>query len=293
MPKLFILRLTALLATSLHSPSCCSVTLPSCLKRKMSSLVLLASLEKPLIFDGKRIHKKAFGKKGVNGPSNAALLKGVLESDLAPLEAKSIAERMNNLRKGLRPIIEHHVQQVWLDTARSLGMTKSQSTVPVESFADIIEQLESNSKIESFQNWYRICYMENEKNSGAKEEAEAKLMRDLNIEYEDGSLTGGCLADLMEYVKGKFVEHLQSRSKGRQGLHVVKSRPNIIPEMNYFGQLVPTSITAKKRRGPGSYFVVHSDQSGNMVNYRSFNVSVPREGMNADWTTHLLLLLAL
>ena len=60
----------------------------------MSGLAQLASNERPLVFDGKHIHKKAFVRKGIAGPKHDALLARVLETNLSKAQGQSIADRI-------------------------------------------------------------------------------------------------------------------------------------------------------------------------------------------------------
>ena len=61
-------------------------------------------------------------------------------------------------------------------------------------------------------------------------------------------------------VMSKLLETIQKRSKDKQGLHLVKSRPG--PE------------TSTKRRVEGDYFIISSDSQNKMIGWSAFNVSV-------------------
>ena len=79
-----------------------SFLLPA-INREMAQLALYASTtDKYLVFNGVRLHKKGFLKKGKVSRANAALVAGVLESELSDVDADVISTRMAYVRRGSR-----------------------------------------------------------------------------------------------------------------------------------------------------------------------------------------------
>jgi hypothetical protein len=253
----------SLVVTNLHSRLFCSV-----IKREMAQLALYANTkEKYLVFSGVRLHKKGFLRKGKPSRANAAVVAGVVESDLSVDDAEVIIKRMADVRKGFQSYINHYITSWWVSNAMRMGMRMTQTGKPVQSYEEMVQELESNSTMQNFQNWYTICYRDTDIKSAGKLDAETKIMNNLAIVYHDNTVTGGCVGDLLSEQINKQLGKIQNRSRNKQLLHLVKSRPQSsvreTPGMNRKPGL---------RRTAGEYFVVRSDRSGKPVEWSGYNV---------------------
>jgi hypothetical protein len=229
----------------------------------MSELQAAASTSDPyLVFDGKRLHKKAFTRKGKLTDDHAVLLAGVLKGDINKTQIDVILSRMRAVKKAFSGRIQHYCHNWCVENARRIGMVMRVGGGPVQSYNDILEELESNPTMESFQRWYNIYYREWEVRSNGKKETEEKIMRELNVKYSDNTTSGGCIGELMGETVSKMLESVQKRSREKQQLHLTKSRPG-----------KENGIT---RRMPGDYFIIRSDTSGKIIGWDSYNVSKGR-----------------
>jgi hypothetical protein len=122
-----------------------------------------------------------------------------------------------------------------------------------------VEELESNARMESFQNWYNIYYKEFEGKSNGKQQLEMWIMNQLKIKYHDNTMIGGCIGELLNDIISKLLENMQKRSKDNQRLHLTKSRPEKDMHSN--------------RRVVGDYYVIQSDHAGKPIGWASYNVS--------------------
>jgi hypothetical protein len=226
----------------------------------MSELQQYATQHEVLVFDGKKIHKNAISKKGKPTVAHAALLTGKLEDELSESEAVAIIERMSRVKNGFSSRVRHLVGLQWVERARNLGMKCKVTGRLVTNLAEMIEELESNATVENFQMWYAICYKDSESGANAKRDAEAILMKEMQIHYHDNTMVNGCIGQLRIEAVSSLKEKIQARSKVRQGLHVVKSKP------------VSGDDIKGKRRGTGDYYVVHSDKKGRMLSRSLHNV---------------------
>jgi hypothetical protein len=228
----------------------------------MADLHQIASPTEPFpVFTGKKLHKKAFPKKGKVFPDHAALVAGVLRADLSQSQLEHTIDRINKVKRVFKSRVEHYAKNLCLEKARKIGMKLSSDGGPVQTYNDILLELESNSKMESFQNWYKIFYEDYETKNGGKKDAERRIMEDLKIKYLDDTVSGGCVGDLLNEVIAKLVETMQKRSKEKQGIHLTKSRPE-------------DKETGRTRRKDGDYFIIRSDSKKKMTDWYFFNVSV-------------------
>ena len=178
-----------------------------------------------LVFDGRKLHKKAFSRKGKLTIDNAALVAGVLPAQLLPAHADHIIKRMVNVKKVFQSRVQHFAQNSCVENARKIGMIMRRDGGLVQSYTDIVEELESNCTMENFQNWYNIYYKEFEVKSNGKKDAETRIMQDLNIMYHDNTTNGGCVGKMLSEVLSKLLENIQKQSRDKQRLHLTKSRP--------------------------------------------------------------------
>jgi hypothetical protein len=234
----------------------------------MSSLSLYASTtDKHLVFNGVRLHKKGFLRKGKPTRATAALVAGVLETELSLEDTEKIKERMAFVKKGFQSFVNHHITSWWVENAIKIEMRVSETGKAVQSYADMVKELESNSTMENFQNWYNVCYKDTDVKSAGKSEAEAKIMKELGVKYHDNTTTGGCVGELLTEQICKQIEKIQNRSRNKQLLHLVKSRPpKSIKETEGMGR------KHGARRLAGEYFIVRSDSSGRPIEYSGYNV---------------------
>jgi hypothetical protein len=228
----------------------------------MADLQRVASQQKPLVWDGRTIHKRAFARHGLPTPGNVAVITGCTVEELDAAVTDKVIKRMIEARVGFRKRIELFVTTWWLENARKLSM-KKESGRKIETVDDVVDELESNPTMESFQKWYKIAYKDREGGNGGNRASEMRLMKELDVSYNDGTQVGGCVGELMIEVFSNFVERLQSRSKEKQGLHLVKSRPNFLGREPGVGG----------RRKRGSYYIVRSDHQGNWLEATRYNVS--------------------
>lgn len=192
---------------------------------EMAELQQYASDEKPLVFDGKLLHKRAFTRKGKPQPKDAALIAGVFENELDPTVAENIIARMAKVKKAFQGRVEHYVKNWWVENARSLGMKLVESGKEVETYEEMCRELESNPRMENFQNWYNICYKDTEIKSAGKREAESKILKSLKVQYHDKTMVDGCVGVMLAEVMSKQLEYIQTHARNKMCLHLVKSRP--------------------------------------------------------------------
>jgi hypothetical protein len=214
-------------------------------------------LDPYLTFDGKSLHKKAFGRRGKITEEDAAVVAGLVKDEFVQGEAERLIDRMVNLRSVFKRRIEHYAQQCCVDNARRIQMTNRDGSY-VETYNHIMEELESNPRMSSFQNWYYIYYKDFEVKSSGKKDAESKIMNQLKIQYQDGSTTGGCVGELLNEVVSKLLENIQKRSRAKQQLHLTKSSPR----------------GGGSRRSNGTYYIIRSNGNGKMLEADEYNVSV-------------------
>jgi hypothetical protein len=228
--------------------------------------------EKYKVFDGAVLHRNAWIKKGKVQKKHAAVVAGIREDQLKMEEAEDLIQRMTNVKRGFSGWMNHYMTTRWLDTASRRKLKNHQTNNPVETFHELLEELESNPRMESFLNWYHIVYKDLDARQNVKYTAEGEIMRELGLTYIGGSTTGtpttgGCVGDLMLEVQGKLMEQMNNRSKQKQGLHVVKSRPTFVSEKN------AGSPMSGSRRNIGDFYVVKSEPDGKPVEWTAFNVS--------------------
>jgi hypothetical protein len=241
--------------------------------------VYASSSDKYLVFDGRRLHKKAFGEKGKASNEDAALIAGVIESLLSNADAEAIKARMEHVKKGFRSYIRHYISSWWVDNAIALGVLNRKTGRVVQSYQEMVEELESNSTMRNFQNWYNICYKETDCKMDGKTVAEARIMNDLKLKYTDETITGGCVGKLLSDLLNKELGKLQGRSRNKQRLHLVKSRPAAVTEGGKSKKRTAAANDSSKsrkngvRRSAGEYFVVRSNGSGDPLDWTGFNVS--------------------
>jgi hypothetical protein len=231
----------------------------------MASLVMYAvQNEKYPVYDGSRLFKKAWVTKGKVKKKDAALLAGVTDDKLGKEDAEAIMRRMNDVKTGFAGWMNTHVTTWWVQNAKDIGLVNHITNRPVVTFSDVISELESNPRIESFVNWYRICYKDTDIKCNVRNGPEQEVMRKLNLRYHDDTTTGGCVGDLILEVQRKLMEQLNNRSRARQCLHLVKSRPH---------QDSKDKIQNCTRRNPGDFYIVRSDKEGKASDWKRFNVS--------------------
>ena len=147
----------------------------------MTELQQLARNDPFLVFDGRRLHKKAFPRKVKLTKSMAALVVGKFEEELDDETSDYIIERMKKVKKGFASRIHHYVTSSLVETSRTMGMKQTTSGRPIECWEDVLKELGSNARMESFQNWYNMCYKERETKMNGKQDAESNLLKELNI----------------------------------------------------------------------------------------------------------------
>jgi hypothetical protein len=229
--------------------------------QEMAQLMMYTlAMEKHLIFSGKELHKRAWLRKGRPKKKDAAVIAKVPEDQLRDEEAEEILKRMIKVKEGFTGWMRHHITSQWLERAREMKMKNNGTGKPVTTYEELLEELESNPKMENFVSWYNISIKDMDAKHGGKLGAEKEVMKELKLKYTDNTVTGGCVGDLFLEVRGSIMEHLNGRSKAKQGLHVVKSKPkqdNCGPN--------------KVRRNNGDFCVVKSTSKG--TSSKSFNVS--------------------
>jgi hypothetical protein len=211
-----------------------------------------------LTFDGKTLHKKAFGRRGKITDDDAAVVAGLVKDEFIPGESDRLIQRMVNIRSIFKRRIEHYAQLCCVENARRIQMTNSRDGSHVETYNHIMEELESNPRMSNFQNWYYIYYKDFEVKSSGKKDAESKIMKELKITYPDGSTTRGCIGELLNEVISKLLENIQKRSRAKQQLHLTKSSPR----------------GGGSRRSNGTYYIIRSNENGKMVDADEYNVSM-------------------
>jgi hypothetical protein len=229
----------------------------------MTELQQYAAVEAVLVFDGQKLHKNAFVKKGKPEGAHAALVAGKLLADLTPTEKSSIQDRMIRVKKGFANRLQHIVGLQWVEKAKALGMKSKKTGLLVMTLEDVIQELSSNATMENFQMWYALCYKDSESGADAKKEAEAALMKEMKITYHDNTMVDGCVGHLRVDTVSTLMERLQGKSKSKQCLHLVKSKPGGESEMK------------GKRRGRGDYYVIRSGKNGKMLSISTHNVCLP------------------
>ena len=236
----------------------------------MSDWIQYSSTDSPIVFDGKRLHKKAFYVNGKHDFAAAALLAGELETSLSKTSGNLIIDRMNLAKKGFVGKVRHILQGWWLQRANSIGIKNTLTNQPLVTFDDMLKEMETNARMESFQNFYNLCYKEAEYNKNVKSEYESRMMLDLKVQYLDNTLVGGCVGDLVQKLTSEIVENIQFRSKSAQGLHVVKSKRKLADDGK-------NQLQGSSRRKPGDYYIVRSNPIGKVISYDCYNVRTMSE----------------
>jgi hypothetical protein len=221
--------------------------------------------EKYNVFNGSVLHRNSWIRKGKLQKKHAAVVAGITEQQLRDDEANDIMQRMTNVKRGFAGWMNHYVTTRWLEDARRIKLKNHATNKPVETFKDLLEELDSNPRMESFLNWYNICYKEMDARHNVRNAWEGQIMRELSLKYNDGSTIGGCVGDLLLETQGKLMEQLNNRSKAKQGLHLVKSRPTFKSDYT----IKPTT-----RRNIGDFYIVMSDLEGKSESCKQFNVSM-------------------
>jgi hypothetical protein len=245
---------------------------------EMSQLQIYAIQgEKYKVFDGSFIHRNAWIKKKTVEKKHAAVVAGITEDQLKEEDANELMNRMTNLKKGFSGWMTHHVSTHWLENATRIGLKNHVTMKPVETFPDILNELESNPTMENFLNWYNICHKDMDGRHNVKHATEAAIMRELKLNYtacakKETPTTGGCIGDLLLEVQGKMIENLNARSRMKQGLHLVRSKPIL----NTDTQTTDVLTKGVSRRNTGDFYVVRSDTERGSYEKTAFNVSVHR-----------------
>jgi hypothetical protein len=65
--------------------------------------------------------------------------------------------------------------------AIEIGMVIQKTGKKVKSYEEMVAELESNSTMQNFQNWYNICYRDTDFKMDGKALAEARIMKDLKL----------------------------------------------------------------------------------------------------------------
>lgn len=235
--------------------------------------------EKYKVFDGVVIHRNAWIKKGKVQKKHAAVVAGITEGQLKKDEADDLIKRMTNVKRGFAGWMNHHITTRWLEQATQIKLKNHITNTPVETFQELLEELESNSRMESFVNWYNICYKEMDARHNVRNTAESRIMQELGLTYTGGGgstsgspTTGGCVGDLMLEIQGKLMEQMNNRSKAKQGLHLVKSRPTF-SNVNKETNANMDGTKGNSRWNIGDFYVVKSDGEGKPIDWKAFNVS--------------------
>jgi hypothetical protein len=232
------------------------------------------------VFDGKVLHKSAWPnpnkKPSVPTKKHAALILGKAYEDHITVEqGNKIIERINLVKKVFEQTVSTYVENWWLQNAKRLKMKISSTGKSVGTYKELVKELASNPTMESFQNWYKICYKDTEIKSGGKEQAEREILKKLNIKYNESNVkTGGCVGDLVGSVMGKMVEKIAAQSRATQFLHLTKSKPKFSTNKEQ-----EVRIGGPVRRSIGDYYIIRSDRNGKLTNdYKLFNVSTSNVG---------------
>lgn len=226
----------------------------------MTELQQYAAVEAVLVFDGQKLHKNAFVKRGKPTDAHAALVAGKLVQDMTLTEKLSITERMTRVKKGFANRVQHIVGMQWVEKAKKLGMKSKETGLPITTLEDVLQELSSNSTMETFQTWYALCYKDSESGADAKKESEAAVMKEMKVQYHDNTMVDGCVGPLRVDTVSTLMERLQAKSKAKQWLHVVKSKPGGESQMK------------GKRRERGDYYIIRSDKKGKMLSISTHNV---------------------
>jgi hypothetical protein len=235
--------------------------------REMASAALLLVAienEKFPVYDGTRLFKKAWIPKGKAQKQHAALLAGVTADKLSKDDADHILKRMHDVKKAFAGWMNSRVMTWWVENAKKDGLRNRKTGKPVTTFPELMEELESNQRMESFVTWYNICYKDTDMKVDVHNQREQDLMRELKLKYHDDTTVGGCVGDLILELQRKLTEQLNNRSKARQGLGLVKSRPTFDDKKKK---------NAKDRRKEGDFYIVKCDEQGRNESYKGYNVS--------------------
>jgi hypothetical protein len=237
----------------------------------MAELQMFAAVgDKYLVFDGKILHKQAFSTKAKQSHAGASLIAGVVGDKLPPAEGNYIIQRMEKVKKAFQGRVSHVIKIAWLEKAKRMGIKVGKTEVDVQTWEELLQELESNSCIQSFVNWYNICYQDNDcVGTSKKKDGESALLRELKVKYQDNTTSGGCLGELFLAESSNLIETIVNRSRSKQCLHVVKSRPTKGEEELGLGRTIQ-----KGKRVLGDFYVVRSDaRNGKAVSFKRFNVS--------------------
>jgi hypothetical protein len=236
--------------------------------REMAELAMYAvQKEKHTVFDGVRLAKRAWIRKGKLKKKDAAVVAGVTEDGLSNEDAEEILRRMAYVKKGFASYMSHYITARWLGNAQKVGLKNSVTNKPIVTFTDLLQELESNPRMESFLNWYNICYKDTDVKDTVRDCAEGSIMREIGLKYTDDTMTGGCIGELILETQLKLMEQINNRSKAKQRLHLVRSRPTNA------GKEEDGGMRTSDRRKIGDFFIVRSDGKGKAVSWKSFNVS--------------------
>jgi len=233
----------------------------------MAELAMYAApKEKYTVYDGARLAKRAWIRKGKLKKKDAAVVAGIPEDRLSNDEAEEIIKRMNYVKKGFASYMNHYITTWWLDNAKKIGLKDHVTGKAVVSFVDLLKELESNPRMESFVNWYKICYKDTDVKNNVRDGAEGRAMREMKLQYVDDSTTGGCVGDLMMEIQLKLTEQINNRSKGKQRLYLIRSKPpSPLPEE-------AGGMRTSDRRSTGDFFIIRTDGKGKPISWKAFNV---------------------
>ena len=173
--------------------------------------------------------------------------------------------------------LQYLIQKHWVERANTMGMEVGSIGEKITNMGHLITELGSNPKMESFQNWYGLCYKDTEMKGPGKHDAETSIMKEMNIQYFDMSKANGCLGKLLSYVASKEQETIQRKSKANQCLHLVKSQPK---GKNLLAQVDKSARNSTRRTG-GDYYIVRSDSKGKAISHCKYNVSEVLENISA------------
>jgi hypothetical protein len=232
----------------------------------MASFVMVAvANEKYPVYDGTRLFKKGWVQKSRAKKKDAALLAGVTEDKLGKEDETHILKRMDEVKKAFAAWMNTHITTWWLDNAKNIGLKNHKTKKAVTTFPELLAELESNPRMESFLNWYNICYKDTDIKMNVRNGPEQDVMRVLKLKYHDDTTAGGCVGDLILEVQRKLMEQLNNRSRAKQSLHLVKSRPTFDDK---------NRKSKNERRNLGDFYIVKSDKDGKAESWTVFNVSV-------------------
>ena len=192
---------------------------------------------------------------------------GLTEAQLRTEDAEVIMERMVSVKKGFVSWMNHTMTSRWVQNARDMKLKNHETKKEVVTFNDLMKELESNPRMESFVRWYDICCKDTDVKNNVRNGYEKEIMDKINLKYHDDSTSGGCVGDLILEVQGKIMEQINNRSRSKQGLHLVKSKP-IFQKTGEKG-----GMRTSERRNMGDFYIVRSDANGKAVSWKAFNVS--------------------